>query len=112
MDAVGMLKRNKGEIISRYGVERIGVFGSQARGEGRSKSDVDVLVKFKVDEETFDHYMDLKFFLEDLLEAIKKIQGYLRGFTRVQFIEDERTIDAIVRNLEIIGEAARSIPAE
>jgi len=68
MDAVGMLKRNKGEIISRYGVERIGVFGSQARGEGRSKSDVDVLVKFKEGEETFDHYMDLKFFLEDLFK--------------------------------------------
>ena len=68
MDTVGMLKRNKGEIISRYGVERIGVFGSQARGEGRSKSDVDVLVKFKEGEETFDHYMDLKFFLEDLFK--------------------------------------------
>ena len=68
VDAVGTLKRHKVEIVQRYGVERIGVFGSQARGEGRSSSDVDVLVKFKEGEETFDHYMDLKFFLEGLFK--------------------------------------------
>jgi len=50
--------------------------------------------------------------IDDILDAIGKIQRYLRGFTRAQFLEDERTQDAIVRNLEIIGEAARNIPVE
>jgi len=47
-------------------VEQIGVFGSFVRGEERPESDVDILVKFRDGEETFHHYMDLKFFLEDL----------------------------------------------
>ena len=41
------------------------LFGSFARDEGGESSDVDMLVEF--DQVSFDHYMDLKFFLEDLL---------------------------------------------
>lgn len=48
-----------------YGVKRLGVFGSCVRGEATSKSDVDVLVEFE--RSSFDNYMDLKLFLEDLL---------------------------------------------
>ena len=48
-----------------FAVQRIGLFGSIARDEGSSTSDVDILVDFS--EPTFDHYMDLKFYLEDLL---------------------------------------------
>jgi len=66
----------KGQILSpieqewhvlreRYGVRRIGLFGSCLRGEERADSDVDILVEF--DEKTFDNYMGLKFFLEDRL---------------------------------------------
>jgi len=47
-----------------YTVRRIGLFGSCARGEQQEGSDVDVLVEF--DEPTFDHYMDLKFRLEEV----------------------------------------------
>jgi predicted nucleotidyltransferase len=43
------------------------VFGSQVRGDAEPTSDVDVLVEF--DQPTFDHYMDLKFYLEKLLNA-------------------------------------------
>ena len=42
----------------------IGLFGSLVRNEADSKSDVDILVDFV--EPTFDHYMDLKFYLEKL----------------------------------------------
>jgi hypothetical protein len=52
------------ELEQRFTVVRIGVFGSFIRGEADLESDVDILVELA--EPTFDHYMDLKFFLEDL----------------------------------------------
>jgi uncharacterized protein with HEPN domain len=53
--------------------------------------------------------------LDDTLEAIARIQKYISGFGCPEFAEDTRTQDAVVRNLEIIGEAvgrssARSDP--
>jgi predicted nucleotidyltransferase len=51
----------------RYSVERLGLFGSCARGISHAGSDIDILVEFG--EPTFDHYMDLKFYLEELLGA-------------------------------------------
>ena len=62
MDAL----RGNMEHIRSYGVSRIGLFGSHARGDASPGSDVDVLVEFAEGEKTFDNYMDLKFFLEDL----------------------------------------------
>lgn len=52
------------DMKERFGVRKIGVFGSAARGEAGPESDVDVLVEF--DDPAFDRYMDLKFYLEDL----------------------------------------------
>jgi len=66
MKPLSLLKYHEQEIRERFGVEQIGVFGSFVRGEERPESDVDILVKFRDGEETFHHYMDLKFFLEDL----------------------------------------------
>jgi predicted nucleotidyltransferase len=51
--------------IRGFGVRRLALFGSCARGEDKPTSDVDVLVDLET--KTFDAYMDLKFFLEDLL---------------------------------------------
>jgi len=45
----------------------LGLFGSFARGESKNTSDLDFLVE--LEPETFDSYMDVKFFLEDLFEA-------------------------------------------
>lgn len=53
------------ELSDRFTVVRIGVFGSCARGDERPDSDVDVIVELA--EPTFDHYMDLKFRLEEVL---------------------------------------------
>ncbi len=58
-----LLERSAPEI-RKYGVKRIGLFGSCVRGGARRESDVDVLVEFK--QPTFDNYMELKFFLEGL----------------------------------------------
>ena len=54
------------EHIKKYGVKEIGLFGSYVRNEQKSESDIDILVKFEPGKKTFDNYMDLKFFLEDL----------------------------------------------
>ena len=54
------------EAIKKFGAKRIGIFGSYARGEEKEESDLDVLVDFEGGKKTFDNYMDLKFFLEDL----------------------------------------------
>ena len=53
---------------------------------------------------------DFDLYLEDIREAVDKIQNYTLGLTRESFAEDAKTIDAVVRNLEIIGEAAKMIP--
>jgi uncharacterized protein with HEPN domain len=53
---------------------------------------------------------DVTVFLEDILEACGKIGRYTSELSLEQFRQDEKTIDAVVRNLEIIGEAAKKLP--
>ncbi len=53
---------------------------------------------------------DSSVFLDDILRAIAKIRRYTRGMTKSVFHADEKTVDAVVRNLEIIGEAAKRVP--
>jgi uncharacterized protein with HEPN domain len=48
--------------------------------------------------------------IEDIWEAIEKIERYVSGLEHDAFIRDEKTVDSVVRNLEIIGEAANRIP--
>ena len=62
---LGALAEHREQIRS-FGVRRIGVFGSFVRGEEREESDIDILIEFEEGERSFDTYMDLKFFLEDL----------------------------------------------
>jgi uncharacterized protein with HEPN domain len=57
-------------------------------------------------------YRDWKLRLEDVLEAIPRIDRYTAGMDYDSFRADDKTIDAVVRNLEVIGEAARHIPEE
>ena len=55
--------------MPEFGVQKIGVFGSFARDDATSNSDVDVLVEFDPDRKTFDNFMSLSFFLEDILQC-------------------------------------------
>ena len=50
--------------------------------------------------------------LEDMQEAVGRILRYVEGLDVDAFIADEKTSDAVVRNLEIIGEAANRLPDE
>ncbi len=58
--------RGRRDQLDALGVRSLGLFGSVARGEERTDSDVDLLVAFD-GPATFDQYIDLKLFLEDLL---------------------------------------------
>jgi len=51
-------------------------------------------------------------FLQDILLSCEKISGYIENLTFEQLLEDNKTYDAVVRNLEIIGEAAKNISQE
>lgn len=53
---------------------------------------------------------DYKLYLHDIKEAIEKIESFIEGYTFEEFTNDHKTIDAVIRNLEIIGEAAKHIP--
>lgn len=53
---------------------------------------------------------DYKLYLEDILETAQKIEGYIEGVSFQQFTEDEMRMDAVLRNLEIIGEATKNLP--
>lgn len=63
---LGLLKQNQQEL-QRFGVQRCGIFGSFVRDAAiHEQSDVDVLVVFEPEQKTFDNFMHLSFFLEDL----------------------------------------------
>ena len=53
---------------------------------------------------------DYRLYLEDILEAIEKIERYLEAVSFQEFCGDAMRVDAVLRNLEIIGEATKSIP--
>jgi uncharacterized protein with HEPN domain len=52
----------------------------------------------------------LGFLVEDLWESVEKIERYTESITQDSFERDEKTTDAVVRNIEIIGEAAARLP--
>jgi uncharacterized protein len=54
--------------IKAFGVKEIGLFGSFARNTAiRDTSDIDLLIEFYPDKKTFDNFMDLSFYLDDLM---------------------------------------------
>ena len=53
-----------------------------------------------------------KFWFEDIIEALDRIFRYVKDLDYDGWIKDQKTIDAVIRNLEIIGEAAANVPHE
>ena len=53
---------------------------------------------------------DHRLYLDDILDAIDRIEDYVQGMDENDFGSDRKTQDAVIRNLEIIGEAARNLP--
>jgi len=61
------LKQHQADLTA-FGVKSLAIFGSVARGDAESGSDIDILVAFHQKPVTFDIYMDVKLYLEDLLD--------------------------------------------
>jgi uncharacterized protein with HEPN domain len=55
---------------------------------------------------------DAKVTLADILESCRLIEGYTAGMTLDAFTADQKTFDAVIRNLEVIGEAAKNLPED
>jgi len=55
---------------------------------------------------------DWKFRIQDILDAVGAVQKYTQGMEFKTFIDDRRTVDAVVRNLIVIGEAAVHVPED
>jgi uncharacterized protein with HEPN domain len=49
-------------------------------------------------------------FLEDIVNSMEKVKTYINNLTYAEFSEKDIVIDAVVRNLEVIGEAAKNVP--
>ncbi|OYR64408.1 HepT-like ribonuclease domain-containing protein [Halorubrum ezzemoulense] len=49
-------------------------------------------------------------YLDDILDGVEKIKRYTREMTYEEFVEDPKTVDAVLRNFEVIGEAAKNVP--
>jgi predicted nucleotidyltransferase len=95
MDAstvIQMLGRESGILRDRFGVKSLGLFGSLARGEASSRSDIDILVEF--DTPSFDHYMDLKFYLEERLgrPVDLVLKGSLKPALRERILREVRNV--------------------
>ncbi len=57
--------------LEGFGVSKIGLFGSYLRGEQSKKSDIDILVEFEEDKETFDNYMSVYDIIENIFSNEK-----------------------------------------
>lgn len=63
---ISLLKAN-GQQLKSYGVSNLSIFGSFITGKFSADSDVDLLIDFDPNQKSYDNFMDLSFFLEDLL---------------------------------------------
>jgi len=57
-------------------------------------------------------HRDYRLYLDDILEAIDRIREYVQGMDAEAFSSDRKTQDAVIRNLEVIGEASRNLADE
>jgi predicted nucleotidyltransferase len=65
-EIIDIIRSSKPEIVARYNVQKLGLFGSYLRGQQRKRSDIDILVSFSRDIDLFE-FIDLREFLETRL---------------------------------------------
>jgi len=53
---------------------------------------------------------DWRLYADDIMAACSKIVRYTSGLSKEQFLSDDKTYDAVLHNLEVIGEAAKNLP--
>ncbi|HHT9125228.1 MAG TPA: nucleotidyltransferase family protein [Candidatus Brocadiia bacterium] len=91
------------EILKKYGVKRIGLFGSFVRGEQKEYSDIDFLVEFE--KPSFDNFMDLAFYLEDLFGRKVKLitNGSLSPYIQPYVEKEIKWYETEDRRLRVKG---------
>ncbi len=82
-EILSIIRNCKEELQERFGVEDIAIFGSYIRNEQKYNSDVDVFVTLKTGYKTFDNFIELKFFVEDITQ--KKIDLVIKDSIRKEF---------------------------
>jgi len=83
---IEVLRKEKNFLRERFGVKELLLFGSFARGEETLNSDVDLVVEFFPEYETFRNYMTLKSYLEELLG--KPVDLLVKGGIKKHFLEE------------------------
>ena len=84
-DILAVIQANQGKIRT-FGVKKLGLFGSFSRDEQSRESDIDLLVEFEPDQKTFDNFIQLSFFLEELFEqsvelvTAESLSPYIRPY--------------------------------
>jgi uncharacterized protein len=68
-DEILKIINEKQQDNKKFGIKSIGLFGSYSINKQKKESDIDLLVEFKKGKKTFDNYMDLKFYLENLFDC-------------------------------------------
>ena len=82
-DILSFIRQHPDEIKS-FGVKKLGLFGSFVRNEQSTESDIDLLVEFEEGQKTFDNFMQLSFWLEEMLRrpvelvTVDSVSPYLR----------------------------------
>ena len=88
-DILAIIQANKDVIYSRFHVESLSVFGSVSKGEAKSDSDVDILVRYKITPGIFS-FLDLKHYLESILNKPVDLvtEGALKKDMRQEIIQE------------------------
>ncbi len=55
---------------------------------------------------------DWRLYWSDIIASCRKVERFVSGMDRKAFEADERTFDAVIRNIEVIGEAAKNLPLD
>lgn len=80
-----LIESNKLELERAHSVKALYVFGSVARGEATKKSDIDIIVEFNSENISLFEFVDLKFFLESILNS--KVDLVTRDAIRKEMID-------------------------
>ncbi|MCF7929360.1 MAG: nucleotidyltransferase family protein [Spirochaetales bacterium] len=97
MDHVSVSQRLQPHIntLNNMGVKRLAVFGSVARNSASDSSDLDMLVRFKKNKKTFDNFMELKFFLQEIFPEVRidlVLEDSLKETIRNRILSEARDV--------------------
>jgi hypothetical protein len=92
-----ILKRLRENVkkIKTFGVKKIGLFGSYLKDKQKESSDIDFIVEFEEDKKTFDNFIELAFFLEEIFKkqvdllTLESISPYIKPYIEKEIVYAE-----------------------